>query len=155
MNPDLHADQTNLQSCNVSEFSELLYQVGIAIRRILRSELARYNLTTAQFGALYCLWKNPEGLLVSELADSNHQVAPTMTGILNRLEERGLTARRRNPNDRRNQLVTVTPDGKAVLLAFFDQYHENMEASLLHLTGEDRRELFRLLKHFLSVIPEP
>lgn len=154
MNPGIQTERPASQDSEISEFGELLYQVGTAVRKNLRSELAHYHLTTAQFGALYCLWNNPTGLTVSELADSTHQVAPTMTGILNRLEERGLAARQRNPNDRRNQWVTITPDGKAVLLAFYDQYHENMRGFLSRLEEEDRQELSRLLRQFLAVISE-
>jgi DNA-binding MarR family transcriptional regulator len=35
----------------------------------------------------------------------------TMSGILDRLEKRGLIARMADPNDSRAKLVSVTPDG--------------------------------------------
>jgi len=154
MGADQTAVQTTLHDSDVIEFGELLYRIGSAIRRNMRAELASHNLTMAQFGALHCLTKNPDGLTVSDLAESTHQVAPTVTGILNRLEERGLVVRRRNPNDRRNQLVSITPEGVRTLQIFFEHRHRQLGKFLARLDEEDRKQLFRLLNQFLSVTVE-
>ncbi|NPV75447.1 MAG: MarR family transcriptional regulator [Anaerolineae bacterium] len=154
MRADQAAVQTTLHDSDVIEFGELLYRIGSAIRRNMRAELANLNLTMAQFGALHCLMKHPDGLTVSDLAESTHQVAPTVTGILNRLEERGLVLRKRNPNDRRHQLVSITPEGERTLQIFFERRHQQIGQSLARLSEEDRKQLFRLLNQFLSVMVE-
>jgi len=152
----METDQTAAQTLHfdpdVIEFGELLYRIGSTIRRNLRAELAHHNLTMAQFGALHCLTSKPDCSTVTDLAESTHQVAPTMTGILNRLEERGLVARQRNPNDRRHQIVSITPEGARTLQAFFEHRHQQNEKFLARLNEEDRKQLFRLLKLFLSTM---
>ena len=154
MSIDQAPTQTSLQDADVVEFGELLYRIGAAIRRDMRTELARHNLTMAQFGALHCLMKKSESQTVTDLAESTSQVTPTMTGILNRLEERGLVTRRRNPDDRRNQLVSVTPEGEHALRVFFDHRHQQLGQFLCRLSEEDRKQLFRLLDQFLSAMSE-
>lgn len=45
------------------------------------------------------------------LADAHHCDASNITGIVDRLEKRGLVERRADPADRRVTLITRTPDG--------------------------------------------
>jgi DNA-binding MarR family transcriptional regulator len=49
----------------------------------------------------------------------NHRPS-TLSGILERLEGRGLVTRTLNDNDRRSLLVTVTPSGRAAAQAVID-----------------------------------
>jgi DNA-binding MarR family transcriptional regulator len=90
-------------------------QVLIAIRRIIRAVdlhsrllLGRYGLTGPQLVALKSLAESGE-VPVGELARSVHLSQGTMTGILRRLEDRGLVTRRRGEVDRRQVLVQATP----------------------------------------------
>ncbi|WP_405577852.1 MarR family winged helix-turn-helix transcriptional regulator [Streptomyces sp. NBC_01190] len=66
-------------------------------------------------------------------------------GLLNDLEERGLTTRRRDPADRRRHIVELSPDGDAAL-ASAQARLARVEDELLHaLTPEERTTLHELL----------
>lgn len=52
---------------------------------------------------------------ITELADLEGQAQPTMTLLVKRLEERGWVARRRDPDDGRVVLVSLTEAGDAAL----------------------------------------
>jgi DNA-binding MarR family transcriptional regulator len=52
---------------------------------------------------------------VSALARNVHVSHPTMTGILDRLEKRGLVKRGRDEKDRRVVTISVTANGSALL----------------------------------------
>src|SRR3954447_25953983 len=54
-------------------------------------------------------------LTPSELATIERVQRPTATRVIARLEERGLIDRAGDPADRRSSLVSVTPDGRALL----------------------------------------
>ena len=55
-----------------------------------------------------------EGATVSELANRSHVRKQTMAQTVEQLERSGYVERRPNPNDRRSQLVFLTPRGKRI-----------------------------------------
>lgn len=73
-----------------------------------------------------------------------------LVGLLNELEERGLTVRRRDPNDRRRHIVELTPDGSVVLDATYARLAA-VEDDLLHALGaEERQVLLQLLQRVMA-----
>lgn len=69
---------------------------------------AEMDLTPMQARALHNLG---EPRSMSDLADMLHCDASNVTGIADRLEERGLIERRPDPGDRRRKRLVVTPAG--------------------------------------------
>jgi DNA-binding MarR family transcriptional regulator len=66
--------------------------------------------------------------------------------ILNELERGGLAARVRDEQDRRRNLVTLTPAGQAALKRLDKRVDAAQKALLEPLSASDRRELRRLLE---------
>src|SRR5207253_9123076 len=77
-----------------------------------------------------------------------------LVGLLDELEERGLVERRRDPNDRRRHIVSLTADGEKthrrlrahsaevedeIVSALSDEERANLPALLYRLGGEHRR----------------
>jgi DNA-binding MarR family transcriptional regulator len=79
--------------------------------RLLATELAALDLTASEINALGNL---ADGVVrtVSELGAAAGTRPATLTGILDRLERRGLIARRARAGDRRAVLIELTPDGE-------------------------------------------
>jgi len=76
-----------------------------------------------------------------------------LVGLLDELEERGFVERRRDPKDRRRQLVSMTADGKRAL-GRFRALARGLEEDLLTPLEESERErlhtlLLRLAEHHL------
>lgn len=76
----------------------------------LASELEDLGLSHGEVNALAGL---EPGLVrtVAELQAATGQRASTLTGVLDRLERRGLVERQLNPRDRRSFTVTLTEEG--------------------------------------------
>lgn len=74
--------------------------------------LAERNLTLPQFIVLREIKKNqtdyPDGISPAVLSEKTNVLRSTITGILDRLEKRGLISRKDNPHDRRAQLIQTT-----------------------------------------------
>jgi DNA-binding MarR family transcriptional regulator len=114
--------------------NELLRPLGIVVRHFgLLSLLAQHGPSSQQALA--------RGLSVS----------PTMvTEIVDDVEARGLAERRRNPDDRRSYLVTLTPEGKRRLAAA-RRVNATIADELTAVNGEDGdRELRMLLRKLVG-----
>lgn len=79
-----------------------------ALERALNEELAPHGISFQQWQVL--AWLALEGNLTqSALAERMRIEAPTLAGILGRMERRGWVRRKICPDDRRRKLVCPTP----------------------------------------------
>jgi DNA-binding MarR family transcriptional regulator len=79
---------------------------------VLSSALADLNLTAAEINALANL-ADRGALNVRELSDETGTRATTLTGVLDRLENRGYVTRELDPTDRRSFRLPLTEAGQA------------------------------------------
>jgi DNA-binding MarR family transcriptional regulator len=67
-----------------------------------------HGVTPAQYGVLNCLWKEGQ-LSPKQIGAMVYLEAPTISGILDKMQKSNLIERSVDPNNRRNVLVTATP----------------------------------------------
>ena len=79
----------------------------------LSAELADLNLSAAELNALANLGEG-ETLNVRQLSERTGTRASTLTGLLDRLENRGYVARELDPADRRSFRLPLTESGQTV-----------------------------------------
>ncbi|MEG3956358.1 MarR family transcriptional regulator [Microcoleus sp. herbarium2] len=87
---------------------KLLAQLG---SRRLQEVLEPYGLTAFHWLVLCCL-SQEDGLPTSSIGDKLQQVGGTLTGVLDRMEERGLVRRQRDSRDRRIWRIWLTDSGR-------------------------------------------
>ena len=83
-------------------------------QRGLEKRLSHLRLSVAQQRILALVYFAKESLTPSMLAALLLQETHSVSGLLNRLEDRDLISRTRDKQDRRVVWVTLTPDGKKV-----------------------------------------
>ena len=98
------------------------------------------DLQTNQLSAMSVLL-NDSDMLMGELAAAEKVQPPSMTRIVNGLEERGYLARRPDPRDGRQCLVTLTPPGREVLLANRRRRDEWLTVRIAELDHVEREVL--------------
>ncbi|WP_318211846.1 MULTISPECIES: MarR family winged helix-turn-helix transcriptional regulator [unclassified Streptomyces] len=109
---------------------------------------ASENLTASQGRALTALRRGPAAMRA--LAETMTCDASNMTGIIDRLEKRGLVRREADASDRRVKNVILTAEGERVADAIRAKMRTTQEG-LESLSGQDRDSLYTLLERvFLS-----
>ena len=112
------------------------------LNRRLRQTRPLADLTLSQLSALTSL-DLAGALTPRELADAERVQPSTLTKIIAKLEERGLTQRSPHPTDRRQVVLSATKTGRDVLA----EHRRARDAWLAHrlagLSAEDREILRR------------
>jgi MarR family transcriptional regulator, organic hydroperoxide resistance regulator len=104
----LESWQQILAPYNIGYRIKLLSQL---LTRKFTEKLEPFGLTPFHWLVLCCLWQE-DGLPTSSIGDKLKQVGGTLTGVLDRMEERGLVRRERDVHDRRIWRIWLTDAGK-------------------------------------------
>lgn len=127
----------------------LLAQCMQGFERISGDWARRAGLTHAQFDIVATLG-NTDGMSYKELGERTLITKGTLTGVIERLEQKGLVVRERNCGDKRSYFVRLTAagdavfadvfpqviaNGRALFAAYSDADFDALEAPLAHLRG--------------------
>jgi MarR family transcriptional regulator, organic hydroperoxide resistance regulator len=127
---------------------ELLFRVAKAKHGVLSARLAELDLTPVQGHALRRL--DPEQpLAMNALADALYCHASNVTGIIDRLESRGLVERRSGAEDRRVKTLVLTQEGTEVRARVIELLSEP-PAAISSLSDADQRALRDVLRRALA-----
>ncbi len=119
----------------------------------LRQFFREYGLTHPQYNILRILRGAGSPLPILEIASRLVSKVPGITGLIDKLESRGLVARKRCDADRRVWYVDLTEDG-AKLLDDIETPNEHLEHALAgHLSAEECRQLVTLLDKAREISP--
>lgn len=119
----------------------LVKRLELAIRARMDDALRPRGLTTLQFTALTAL-RHRDGLSSAQLARRSFVTPQTMNEMVRWLEGHGHIERRRDPDNRRVLLITLTDAGRA-LLEQCDPLVEAIEAEMLGAVPAVQHALFR------------
>jgi DNA-binding MarR family transcriptional regulator len=109
-------------------------------RRLRQMRDDSVDLNSNQLSAMAVLL-NSGDLLMGELAAAEKMQPPSMTRIVNGLEARGFVARRPHPDDRRQCLVTLSGEGRKILLANRRRRDEWLAIRIAQLAPTEREVL--------------
>lgn len=112
----------------------------------------RPPLTMQQLRVMRILY-NEGPTRVSVLARRLNVSTPTVTGILDRLVQRGMTAREDDPRDRRVVLNVLTEDGYRMIERLHPVRDEWVRQAVAGLSQEDLDSLARSLTSLLRSAP--
>ena len=115
----------------------LLARVGIATKLAAFEEFQRAGFGPYQYGVLAVLGEGAKETQAT-IADTLDVDRGQLVGVLDELEKDGLIERRRDQNDRRRHMVSITPAGKKRLVKM-RALVKNVEDSLLGALDTDER----------------
>jgi MarR family transcriptional regulator, organic hydroperoxide resistance regulator len=126
----------------------LMHELFHASRRRFLAVASEFDLSPPQVRALAVL--DPDRPVpMSELAEALHCDNSNVTGIVDRLEDRGLVERRGAAHDRRVKMLAVTERG-AELRERLAERLEQAPEPLARLSPEDQRTLRDIMRRALD-----
>ena len=137
------------------KIGKILKIVSNYMEKDMNNCLSDYNITRSQMGILIYIQvaecKNIEANQVDIEKEFNLK-NPTVTGLINRLEEKGYIKRVRSDKDKRYNKLELTESGREILNKGKRKAEENEEKLLKILTEDEMRELKRILTKIVNNI---
>ena len=118
----------------------LVHEVARLFRRRFEDEARIHGVTLPQWRALAEIFKS-EGISQVSLAGCIDTDPMTLSGILDRLEKRGLVERYPDPNDSRAKLARLTTSGVELVNTARNVGRELYENALIRLSETERLRL--------------
>jgi DNA-binding MarR family transcriptional regulator len=134
-----------------SEAWSLMHWLMVTNKRRLMAVGGEYELAPQQMIALRMLGSGPRKM--SELAQALFCDNSNVTGIVDRLEERGFVRREAADGDRRVKLLVLTEEGESMRTEITKRMAEPPPA-IASLSEKDQRALRDILKRALENAPE-
>jgi DNA-binding MarR family transcriptional regulator len=123
-------------------------QIAVAVFHA-EAEAAGYDLTPVQYAALGTIQHHP-GIDQATLAGLIAYDRTTITGVLDRLEQKALILRNTSSKDRRARQLSITDAGIKTLEGIEPAVDAAQNAMLNGLTEAEANELQRLLKKAIA-----
>ena len=97
------------------ELGRCMTEMKNHLRQFIQAKIKENNidLTFEMLELLACLW-NKDGINQQELADITIKDKSSMTYLVDNLVKRGMVSRVPDDNDRRNNLIFLTKEGKSL-----------------------------------------
>lgn len=130
--------------------SMLIKKTSLIVEKKTNAVLAPYELTNAQFRILMLLYhKREKSIRQIDIENAFAMTNPTVTGILNNLEKKGLVQRLDHPDDKRSKLILLT-DAALEMIPELDSLGEIIEDQVTSvLSDEERAALATLLNKIM------
>ena len=114
------------------------------VHQIFKAELAPHGVTPGQYAVLRCLW-DENGLTARKLAERLCLDGSTITGLLDRMEQRGLIVKLVDPKDRRALRVMLTDTSLELKEPLSQAIINANQTALLNIDSKQAQVLKQLL----------
>ncbi len=108
------------------------------------------GLTSPQFDIIATLGNTP-GMTFRELGEKTLITKGTLTGVVDRLEEKNLVRRIPSPTDGRCQIVQLTSHGEAMFAKVFPAHLAYVGSAFARVSPEELQRMQDMLKRLGSV----
>jgi len=102
------------------------------------------GLTAPQAKVIFCLG-NTDGLTCSEITEQTLITKGTLTGVIDRLEQKGLVQRWGDSDDGRRIIVDLSPAGQRLFRTEYPRHLEQLQTRFEALSKRDRLQATSLL----------
>lgn len=111
----------------------------------VEKHIRELGLTPAQFDVIATLG-NTSGMCMWELAERTLVTKGTLTGIVDRLEQKGLVRREVPPDNRRSFTIVLTPAGEETFAQVFPAHIDYLKERFSRIPADELEQIRLSLK---------
>jgi MarR family transcriptional regulator, 2-MHQ and catechol-resistance regulon repressor len=111
-----------------------------AFERYSAPHIKAMGLTMTQFDVIATLG-NQLPMTCKELGEKTLVTKGTLTGVLERLEAKGIVERKINPEDGRSQMIGLTESGQTIFARIFPEHLEHLDQAFKKLSTEQLKQV--------------
>ncbi len=129
----------------MQNISYLLIKASRQLRNKLDKALKEFDLTAAQFSVINQINNSKNPITAAEIAETLGSDRPTISGIINRLETKGIVIKTNNPGDKRSsyleidksysllieEITRITDELNSNIFSFYTQDEANQLESMM------------------------
>ena len=108
------------------------------------------GLTMTQFDVIATLGNQPP-MTCKDLGDKTLVTKGTLTGVLERLEDKGIIQRSVNQADARSQMIGLTKKGQQLFERVFPEHLQHLQKAFGQLSKQDLQDLTQSLQKLREV----
>lgn len=127
-----------------TNFGFLVHDVARHLTMVLDKRLSNYGLTRSHWRAVLYIWRTP-GISQTELSEILDLSRMGVTGLIDRMESKGLVSRRDDAKDRRVKRIYLTESTTALVPLITKLGRECIDEFLDGIDETDREALVNLL----------
>lgn len=133
--------------------AECLVRLSRLVQDVFAAVSARHGLPAAQARLLCVLAAQPRGM--AQLSGILGVEKAALTGLVDRIERRGLAERKAVPGDRRALRVTLTAAGERAAIAVHDEISVEVSRLAADLSATEREQLLATLGRIITASTAP
>ena len=121
-----------------------------SFERYSAPDVKAMGLTTTQFDVIATLGNQPP-MTCKDLGEKTLVTKGTLTGVLERLEVKGILERKLNPEDARSQMIGLTKKGQQLFEKVFPEHLQHLQKAFGQLSKQDLHDLTQSLQKLKAV----
>ena len=121
-----------------------------AFERYSAPDLRSMGLTMTQFDVIATLGNQPP-MTCKELGEKTLVTKGTLTGVLERLESKGILERKLNPDDARSQMIGLTQEGQKLFERVFPAHLQHLGKAFNQLSVKELASVSDTLQTLTTV----
>jgi DNA-binding MarR family transcriptional regulator len=148
-----HADQLDAESAAKQPFLSVLRELATTYQAFCaydEAHIREYGLTPPQFDVI-CTLGNTPGMMMNQLAEKTLVTKGTLTGIVDRLEQKGLVRREVPPENRRCFMIVLTSEGEVLFEKLFPHHISYLKSRFDQLSDDELEQIKTALQRLKSI----
>jgi MarR family transcriptional regulator, transcriptional regulator for hemolysin len=127
-----------------TSFGFLVHDVARQMTAVMDKRLSKHGLTRAHWRAVLYIWRTP-GISQTELSEILDLSRMGVTGLLDRMEIKGLVSRKDDPSDRRVKRIYLTEATQELVPSITALGREMVDEFFTGINAKDQKTLLNLL----------